>query len=801
MYISNDNNCSFSINHYHKLQVATKYINNISEDHNYDNVWGKIEFLDTLVDVTRNLYNCYVWQRLLNDSLVKKKEYTPLQLHNPYTLSSHTWVDESDLIDDDDLFFISAQTDHAVIKTIERKHELNLLGNIKELVQFQYFIDVVYNIRPKCLFEAFQKSAIYDILFYRITTAIACGNVALKNFLWGMSEMFFGFAVTELDHAIKMYTKKHTIYVVMRGLGKTTIQKEIAAAAMLCLRDIKILMIAQSKAMVTCSMNDVRDIILRYHDKDANRMFTPLDCINIYFNIDKRASRGGTGDDGNTTNAKSDAAIIKSNLFSYSNKLECVSSKKDSSLRGKNPNFVLEDEFIVLENHPTIIALAQRCHCQINYFSSPVYHKPEMYVNIIVDLNNSDDTNLYRMMYFCMLKEHIKFSTTQQACINLWFYMPKHLVYSSDNRLITDVMSSGSKQNENALPYYITGPRPSAYCNELGVVKRSDIEMAMQKREQAAKFDGDDASTSTTFGPAFFEYMRNVKGYRDIHSVDFKTKNKAILRRAYHFAKDRQNNAALLDHLDFFVYVDPCYNSGTQSAIAICCCIKPLDTSEKCLVTYLNHYFLTDNDLSLVHEKIGEMMLDCVLEMNKIFKDQNKWCNFFVAVENNSQQSAVALIHQQLENIVLNYQKKVRFSIYAFVTLKMAQNRRIQGYNLGKEKSDVFRAIIGFLNHLGVQFSRIIGVSLTQHITSSSGEKRHQTIIEHLLEECNYFRYDSQKRSYTGKTERTGSDDLVVALVMAIFLAKNYSDTIYNYKYAGAVKYPWIKLTGVRTTT
>lgn len=798
MFISNDNNCSFSINHLRRVQITSndKFYNNLIDDHNYDNVWGQIEFLDNFVDQTRNLYNCYVWQRLLNDTLITKREYNSLQLYNPYTLADHELVEEDQLIDDDELFYVPKRAKGDVVK--ERKYELNLTNNIKELTQFKFFIDTIYNIRPKNKYETFQKSAIYDILFYRITAAVGCGYAALKNFLWGMTETYFGFAVTELDHMAKMYTKKHTIYVVMRGLGKTTIQKEIAAAAMLCLKDIKILMIAQSKAMVTCSLNEVRDCILKYHDKESNQIFTPPDCVNLYFNVKQTPS-----------NNKTDTSLVKTNLFEYVNKLECVSSAKDGSLRGKNPNFVLVDEFIILENHPTIVALAQRCHCQINYFSSPVYHKPEMYVNIIVDLNSSEDTNLYRMMYFCMKKDHIKFSTTQQACINLWFYMPKHLVYSNDNRLITDVMSSGSRHSQNSVPYYVAGARPSAYSNELGIVRRSDIEVAMQQRRQAVHHDGE--TNNTTFSNHFFDYMKNVKAYKDVSRINFETKNKRILDDMYPLMKDRQINSALLKHLDFFVYIDPCYNSGTQSGIGFCCVIKPTYITQKsansyCLVTYLNHYFLSDQDLSCVPAKIGLIMVDCINAMHTLFKSQKKWCNYFVSVENNSQQSSTALIHQQLESIVANYRDTLSFSIYVYTTLQVAKNRRLQGYNLGKEKSSVFKSVIGYINDLNVKFSTAIGQSLkdvsgnsaASSYTSftSKGEKK-LTIIQHLIEECKHFRFDSCKRSYTGKTDRIGHDDLVVAMVMAIFLCKNYTDNIHTHKYTGIIKYPWIKLVRV----
>lgn len=77
--------------------------------------------------------------------------------------------------------------------------------------------------------------------------------------------------------------------------------------------------------------------------------------------------------------------------------------------------------------------------------------------------------------------------------------------------------------------------------------------------------------------------------------------------------------------------------------------------------------------------------------------------------------------------------------------------------------------------------------------------KRFSTIMSYLIYECTNLRFDSHKRSYTGKITRTTSDDLVTAYLCSLFLCKSYSNLTLDYK-SQFIIYPWIKLSATSST-
>ena len=814
MFISNLNNCSFSVEY--SLSSAYSSVNRLLQqqqqqqqschklDNNigYDDILETIYFLDEFVDVLKNNYASYVWNRLMNETLVDRRARKNLHLYNPYTRIKEVndFGERTVFVDDDELFSNSADDDNATtsydhdddnnngkrtgtiaVDNAEKK-SLDIQKSLNDMLPYQRFLKTVFGMSPKTTFETYQKSIIYNVLFFRIMKGN--GYSCLEKFLYAMSNNYMGFATNQFHFLMKMYPKKHSLSIIQRGLGKTTVQKWITASAMLCLRDVSLLLIAQSRHMVTTTHNEVKHLIQKFNNSHKNLLTTPLDSLNLYINYNNNH--------GDPTLSRDKFAAVKDGCYEHVNKVSCASATKDASLRGNDSHVVMTDEAysIPRNNHATILAMGHRPHCQINYFSSPVHNNPDLHLNVLVDLHDSDDINLFRMTFFCTNKNHQKFISSQRACPNLEFFIPPYITYSEDNRLVTDVMTSGGKNEENAPPYYAAqfiSSRSSAYQHELGIVKKSDLQRAIRDRDPST-YDG---TENTAFKGFFFDFIKHRSAYLDVKKLDVRSKQATLLNNKYKTREERLMNKQLLSHVDLFVYVDPSYNADTQSGIGFTCVLKPhldddTELQKRCVITYMNHRFLSSNEVIEVPRIIAEVMIDCI-EVNKRIFQPNTFLNFFVAVENNSAQAGVAQIHQKFSELVNHTSDRLEYAMYLYMTRNRRKNNKVVfGFNLGIEKSAIFSLGINMSNNKRIYFSSMIGA----HARNSPSS---MTIMSHFLEECTHLKFNHNKRSYSGKITRTSSDDLVTSYLCAIMLCKSYSHLTFTYKTQYRV-YPWIKV-------
>lgn len=689
MFISNKKNCSFDI--YCNEIIDFKNIH-VYENVEYDEIFGCISFKDEYINLVKNYYISYIWQRLINETLIERRQRKNLHLYNPYTLFEE--IDEKEITHvEDDILFNKKTNDLIVTKSnsIDKndKRKFHIEKCLEELVPFEKFIKTIYGLSPLTVFETYQRSIIFNILFFRIIHD--CGYSRLQRFLYGMSNIYFGFSPYKFDFIMNAYSKKHSLSIIQRGLGKTTIQTWIAAAAMLCLKNIRILLVAQSRNMVTSTHNEVKHLIQKYNNSSQNILTTPLDVLNYYVNNKSSTEK---------INAVFDKFnAIKEGHYDHVNKLISVSATKDSSLRGKDPHIILTDEAFSIprNNHATLLAMGHRKHCQINYFSSPVHNNPELHLNAIVDLNNNEGINLFRMTTFCTKKSHQKYISSQRACPNLEFYIPPFITYSDDNRLVTDIMTSG--QNDDNLPYYVTqlsATKASTYQQELGIVKKSDLIRALKDRDPSSY----DVSDNAAFSKTFFDFLTNRSAYIDVSKINCKIKQRELLDSKFKLKEEKCKHSDSLNHVDLFMYIDPSYNADTQSGIGLCCIFKPDVDSKKIkeyVVTYMDHKFLTSSEIANVPEIIIIMVKNCI-EANRMLFASQSILNFFIAIENNSSQAGVAQIHQRLSQFVIKTSESLRYNIYLYVTKNHKRAKITLGYNLGSNKRAMFSVGINMSN-------------------------------------------------------------------------------------------------------
>ena len=821
MFISNLNSCSFQIDF---EDNNNKRQHNFSiQNTSYDELFGFLSFVDENVNSVICWYKAFVWRRLINETLQDRKRRRNLQMYNPYTL--HSEIPSTDRIDDDDLF-VEDEDDSLLLqgggeeddgKSEGDEKQLAITGYIKRLKPFCTFIKTVYGVSPRTWLEPHQRAFIFNALLFRILADE--GQSSLERFVLAMTMDFLGFRPYQLAFVTRVIPKSYSVSIVQRGLGKTTIQIQVAAAAMLCLPKIRVLLLAQSKTMVQTTVGEIRHVLQKYNDSSKNLLRVPSNGLRIY--MDYRGSE-----------FISKATVVSSAQYSYFNDLVYLSGKNADGVRGQDPHLFIMDEFVSVpaQTHGSALPLGQRKHCHVNYLSSPVFNKPELLLNILVDLNNQNDINLYRTTFFCTKKIHQKHISTQRACINLEFYIPPYITYSDENRLITDVMTfeCDGVRGKDTLPYYaapfVSINNSSAYHNELGIVKRVDLVNAKTARDPKYY----ENTGSTAFSKSFYEFLKTEHAYVDLGRIDFTRKQRIMIDRlvskgqqqaSVTVAENRMKNKRIEDHLDFFIYVDPGYNAYTLSGIGITCVTKPYHRADisrndvntnRHIVTYMNHRFLDEHDLATVPDLITEIIWSCIQAHQRMFS-RDKLLNFFIAVENNSNQAITAQVYDRLSALYARTGIKERYVMYLYTMLKK-NGRRVMGYVLGTEKSAYFGNVINMSNSKLISFVKQIEQNIRVNNSTHQQARRlttvesTTTIIAHFMSECHHFTYRDKVKRYSGKMTNVGSsgngvrcDDTVVSYGLSNILCRSYSDETLNYK-MGVDVYPWIKVRVLRAS-
>ena len=306
------------------------------------------------------------------------------------------------------------------------------------------------------------------------------------------------------------------------------------------------------------------------------------------------------------------------------------------------------------------------------------------------------------------------------------------------------------------------------------------------KERDPSRYDGIE---NTAFNVSFFDFIKQRAAYCDVSQINCKTKQRILLDNKFKTKEEKLKCLYLLNHIDLFIYIDPSYNADTQSGIGLCCIFKPNlgfdNTKKQYIVTYMDHKFLSPSEIVNVSEIIISMIKNCIDTNTSLFAPSSI-LNFFIAIENNSSQAGAAQIHLRMSSLNASINDNSNVNIYLYLT-KRLKNKKVQlGYNLGSEKRTIFSLGINMSNEKKFFFSSMIG---TCRMDNSN-----VTIMNHFIYECTNLRFNSQKRSYSGKITRNTSDDLVTAYLCAIMLCKTYSDQTLDYK-SQFIVYPWVKVT------
>ena len=147
------------------------------------------------------------------------------------------------------------------------------------------------------------------------------------------------------------------------------------------------------------------------------------------------------------------------------------------------------------------------------------------------------------------------------------------------------------------------------------------------------------------------------------------------------------------------------------------------------------------------------------------------------------------MIHQQLERMMHHIADFG--AVYVYMSKRI--NKEVEpGYLLGNNKRSVFGDVISTCNKLKIKFSSMIGYNVVGE--EEGGRDKDVSVIETFISDCYNFKYDQQKRTFTGKIKVDKSDDIIVAFVLSVHLCQTYSDFAFQFKFSNTDTIPWYKI-------
>lgn len=395
-------------------------------------------------------------------------------------------------------------------------------------------------------------------------------------------------------------------------------------------------------------------------------------------------------------------------------RLKYASACRPSSLRGNDPSIGFLDEALCVseESYPVINAMIQRKHTKIGFLSSPISNKKDSLLNLVVNMSTKcASINLYRLCYFCLDRLHVQYSSSHTGCYRKMF-APRHVVYDEANKSFEGVITRSE----------------ASYENELGVIRPEDI--------TNGRYDSNnDDATRAVFCKQFLEHLHNPMTHIKLSDVNCDE-----------------------EYASYWIYMDPAYHPSEQSAIALMC--VRLTRGKRVVLCFADRKLLTHGDLGRVSMIMEEMYTRCVTTI--VNHSGGLKCYFFVAIERNSNPDAVrsyysTWIDLRARGVVTSMQCEFFNYVDVYAGRKLAY-----GYNLGVTKKHIFSTVTGFLN---TKHSTHFKVAST---TEFGVYSRDVCTLEHIVFEIKNFYYKDRK--YTGKRNKTSTDDAITCLVMSIYL-------------------------------
>lgn len=393
------------------------------------------------------------------------------------------------------------------------------------------------------------------------------------------------------------------------------------------------------------------------------------------------------------------------------------SARNDNALRGDDLNVLVVDEtFSINKNRfGTILAHGQKTDNKIIFLTSPVNHKVEMMSEITRGLKCRSDINFYHIYYFCNDVEHLQHASKQPACPRLIFYKPDHININETNRYLTNLLAQSQ----------------TSYDDELGIV-----------------------SVSETFGKSEFTKL-----------CPFSNRILTYLK----FNVNTIDDSVYVNNV--FIYLDPNYCDSLSSGIGLVA--SSLTKDETPCVLYLDHKFIQPEELGKANEIMVKMILHCISHVSSLVTNKRnregtkKILNrkVFVAVENNSQRNSVAIIHEQLKKCFKDSDIQVCLYCTPTENRMTKQLSKRAGYTL-LNKFTIFSQTIQYINEKLIWFSNQL-YSYYLHLDRVNE-------IDYLTQNMQNFKFSPQEKKFSGKSS-SSTDDLVVALIMSVYLARTYS--------------------------
>lgn len=398
------------------------------------------------------------------------------------------------------------------------------------------------------------------------------------------------------------------------------------------------------------------------------------------------------------------------------------SARNDNALRGDDLHALVVDEAISINKarNGTILAHGQKADNKIIYLTSPVNHKVDEMLEICKSLKYRNDINLYHIQYFCGNDEHLKYAAKQPACPRLMFYKPDHINIDETNRFLTNLLAQSD----------------TSYEDELGIT----TSVSVMNNANCVKL--------CPFSERLLTYLKyNVNTIKDTRTVE-----------------------------NVFIYLDPNYCDSLTSGIGIVASGLTKDGTP--CIMYLDHKFVETEELGKVNEVMVKMILNCIKHVAKVnisnkrtVEDEFKFTkrNFFVAIENNAQRNNCVSMYEKLKDIFRGSGMYNVSLYYTPIENRMTKqlNKRA-GFTL-LNKFTIFSQTIQYMNEKLIWFSYL----LYSYYINLSGQKE----IEYLRQNMEHFKFSPVDRKFSGKSP-TSTDDIVVAMVMSIYLARTYTPAV-----------------------
>ena len=601
-------------------------------------------------------------------------------------------------------------------------------NSLVAMIGYKKCLDVAYELMKmlKTPFEMYQLTLVYEhLLFY--VASVHPGII--KTFISAMYPVM-KFDQSMVNHVANIYCKKQYVIIIPRRHGKTFAIRLVIFAFVVAFPGSNVLSVAQNVKNVGLTSSFIRDYLdIWNREKDPGSI--------SYANID----------------------ISKNILISYKwdprkTVLQFVSATNDNSLRGPDPTVCIVDEHMCIntKRFTTLMALAQKRLCKIGFLSSPTPESKARLIHFIVVLTSEGSgTNLHLINYFCGSPEHVKYASTQNACVNMIFYKPNHISYNGANKILTSAMTQDSED----------------YDSELGVIRQSEIDLAKKIHEskQANPEEG------THFTERFYDRLASMD------CVTFGMNG------------------------DVFVYLDPAFNATPQSGIGIAA-VSTVDGNPTLL--YVMQRFLSRDELRKANTIITGLAIACLNNVSRIAG--NPGANFFLAIENNNNTAAVATVYQMIREAASTgvLYRDVADRLYLYYaeaqyiappnpdaipgTANAVKNQRseslLPGYCMTYKKRDIVNIVLRDLNAGRFYISHALG----------RGDRKINGVnmLSYLIRQSKTFVYVPDKKTYTGKRDKNRSDDAMIAVIMSIYMRMAYAMRVSDF--VGREQLPWLIL-------